>query len=106
MAPYLGCAGDHVLDIVGVAGAVHVGVVAFIRLVLNVGGRYGDTPFLLLGGLIYLIKGDPFRLPRVRETPGNRGGQRRLPMVDVTDGTDVDVGFLPFESFLSHREPP
>ena len=56
---HLGGTGDHVLDIVGVARAVDVGIVALVGLVLHVGRRDRDTPFLLLGGLIYLIKGDP-----------------------------------------------
>jgi hypothetical protein len=27
-------------------------------------------------------------------------------MVDMADGADVDMGFLPFKLLLSHREPP
>ena len=64
-AVHLGSTGDHVLDVVGVARAVHVGIVALVRLVLHVGGRDGDTPFLLLGGLVYLIEGDPLGHPLV-----------------------------------------
>ncbi len=41
-AVHLGGAGDHVLDVVGVAGAVDVGVVAVGRLVLDVGHGDGD----------------------------------------------------------------
>ena len=67
-AVHLGRARDHVLDIVCVARAVHVGIVALVRLVLDVGGRNRDAPLLLLGGLIYLIEGDPLRLPR--DSPG------------------------------------
>ena len=41
-------AGDHIFDVVGVAGAVDVGVVAVFGLVLDVGDRDGDAagPFL------------------------------------------------------------
>ena len=35
-AVHLGGAGDHVLDVVGVTGAVDVGVVALVGLVLDV----------------------------------------------------------------------
>ena len=56
---HLGSAGDHVLDVVGMTRAVDMGIVTFVGLVLHVGGRDGDTPFLLLGGLVYLIEGDP-----------------------------------------------
>ena len=44
----LGGAGDHVLDVVGVAGHVDVGVVAVVGLVLDVGDGDGDAPRLLL----------------------------------------------------------
>ena len=42
-AVHLGRAGDHVLDVVGVAGAVDVGVVAVLRLVLDVRDGDGDA---------------------------------------------------------------
>ena len=42
-AVHLGGAGDHVLDVVGVARAVDVGVVAGLGLVLDVGDRDGDA---------------------------------------------------------------
>ena len=42
-AVHLGGAGDHVLDEVGVAGAVDVGVVAFFGFVLDVGDGDGDA---------------------------------------------------------------
>jgi hypothetical protein len=51
-AVHLGGAGDHVLDVVGVAGAVDVGVVALIRLVLHVGHGDGDTARLLFRGVV------------------------------------------------------
>src|SRR5207253_3055190 len=74
-AVHLGGAGDHVLDVVGVAGAVDVGVVAVGRLVLDV--RHGDgdgfqgvaigAPFgaqeLLLG-----VEPRTSSLPRTRST--------------------------------------
>ena len=45
-------AGDHVLDVVGVAGAVHVRVVARAGLVLDVRGVDGDAALPLLGGRV------------------------------------------------------
>jgi hypothetical protein len=33
MAPYLGCSSNHILDIVSVARAIYVGVVALVGLV-------------------------------------------------------------------------
>src|SRR5207245_10227684 len=51
-AVHLGRTGDHVLDVVGVPGAVDVRVVALLGLVLDVGGRDGDAGLALLGRLV------------------------------------------------------
>jgi hypothetical protein len=52
----LGGAGDHVLDVVGVARAVDVGVMAILRLVLDVRGRDRDPALLLLGSVVDLLE--------------------------------------------------
>ena len=54
---HLGGAGDHVLDVVGVAGAVDVGVVPVIGLVLDVGEVDRDAALALLRGLVDLVEG-------------------------------------------------
>jgi hypothetical protein len=46
---HLGGAGDHVLHVVGVAGAVHVRVVALLGFVFDVGGVDGDAALALFG---------------------------------------------------------
>ena len=56
-AVHLGGAGDHVLDVVGVAGAVDVGVVAVGGLVLDVGDRDGDAALALLGSVVDRVEG-------------------------------------------------
>jgi hypothetical protein len=56
-AVHLGGAGDHVLDVVGVAGAVDVGVVALLGLVFDVGGGNGDAALALLRGAVDLVVG-------------------------------------------------
>ena len=50
-AVHLGRAGDHILDIVSVAGAVDVGVVAVGGLILDVPDRDGDAAGALFGAL-------------------------------------------------------
>ena len=56
-AVHLGRAGDHVLDVVGVPGAVDVGVVPIGRLVFDVGGVDGDAARLLFGRRVDLVVG-------------------------------------------------
>ena len=56
-AVHLGGAGDHVLDVVGVARAVDVGVVAGVGLVLDVGDRDRDPALPLLGRVVDRVEG-------------------------------------------------
>ncbi len=107
-AVHLGRAGDHVLDVVGVARAVDVGVVPRLRLVLDVRDRDRDAALPFLRRLVDLIEGR--RRVQSRELVvqhlGDGSGQRRLAMVDVTDGSDVDVRLGPLELGLRHFTPP
>src|SRR4029434_230013 len=93
--------GDHVLHVVGVAGAVHVGVVAVLGLIFHVGGGDGQnlgriTAALGLGGLGHRIVGDELGETQGIGDVGQGGGQRGLALIDMADGSDVDVGFFPF----------
>src|SRR6201991_1160126 len=54
-AVHLRRAGDHVLDVVGVARAVDVGVVPVLGLVLDVRGGDGDVALFLLGSVVDLL---------------------------------------------------
>ena len=95
--------GDHVLDVVGVAGHVDVRVVAFVRLVLDVGDLDRDAARLLLGRGVDLLERDVLHV-RVAlvEDLGDRRGQGRLAVVNVTHRPDVDVGLRSFELLLGH----
>ena len=101
---HLGGAGDHVLDEVGVAGAVDVGIVALVGFVLHV--RHGDGDGLrrvadraalgdvgirleLRHALLFLDRQD-------------RAGQRGLAVVNVADRAHIDVRFRPRKYFLGH----
>ena len=103
-AVHLGGAGDHVLDVVGVAGAVDVGVVPLRGLVLDV--RDGDRHRLgrVADGAALGDVGVRLGLgPAVLGQDGQDGGrQRRLAVVDVPDGAHVDVRLGSGESFLGH----
>ena len=55
-AVHLGRTGDHVLDVVGVTGAVDVRVVALLGLVLDVRDRDRDAALALLRSLVDLVE--------------------------------------------------
>ena len=104
---HLGGAGDHVLDVVRVTGTVDVGVVAGLRLILHV--RRGDrqnlrrvaTPVGLrrLGHLVIRL-GLAHALGRLNH--GHRRSQRRLTVVYVPDGANVNVRLGALECLLGH----
>ena len=101
-AVHLGGAGDHVLDVVGVARAVDVGVVARVGLVLDVGDGDGDAALTLLGRVVDRVEGAVLGLALQRQVLGDRRGERRLAVVDVTDRADVDVRLVALELLLGH----
>ena len=101
-AVHLGGAGDHVLDVVGVARAVDVGVVAGVGLVLDVGDGDGDPALALLGRVVDRVEGAVLRLALQGEVLGDRRGQARLAVVDVADRADVDVRLGALELLLGH----
>jgi hypothetical protein len=103
----MGRAGDHVLDVVGVAGAVDVGVVPVLGLVLDVGDGDRDAAGLLLRRLVDLVEGRVVdRRVLFGQDLGDRRGQRRLPVVDVPDRSDVQMGLVAIKLLLGHRSTP
>ena len=52
---HLGSAGDHVFHIVGVSGAVNVGIVTVFRFVFNVSRGDGNAAFAFFGGGVNLV---------------------------------------------------
>ena len=101
-AVHLGSTGNHVLNIVSVAGAVHVSVVAGSRLVLNVSGVNRDATGLFFRRLVDFVITHRLRFALLGQRHGDGGGQGRLAMVNVTDGADVNVGLFALVTFLSH----
>ena len=101
---HLGGAGDHVLDVVGVAGGVDVRVVTLLGLVLHVGDVDRDTALLLFRSLVDVVEGrDLVQVGElVVQNLGDSRGQRGLAVVNVTDGPDVDVRLRPLELRLRH----
>src|SRR3954449_5740790 len=99
---HLGRARDHVLHVVGVARAVDVRVMTVLRLVLDVRRGDRDAALLLLRSVVDLIEAARLSPVRLGEDLGDRRGQGRLAVVDVTDGADVDVRLVALELLLGH----
>ena len=101
-AVHLGSARDHVLDVVGVTGAIDVRVVTVVRLVLDVRRVDRDPASLLLRGLVDVRVVHERRATALGEALRDGGGQRGLAVINVTDGPDVHVRLGPLELFLGH----
>ena len=99
-AVHLGRAGDHVLDVVGVAGAVDVRVVALVGLVLDVADGDGDAASALLGRVVDVGIVHELGLALEGQDLGDGGGEGGLAVVDVPDRADVDVRLRPLEFLL------
>ena len=97
---------DHVLHIVGMTRAIHVSVVTILRLVLHVSRRDRDATLTLFRSLVDLIEGHGIATACLRQNRGDRGGQRRLAMVYMTDRSNVYVRLSALELFLGHRSFP
>ena len=103
-AVHLRGSGDHILDVVGVAGAIDVRVMALVALVLDVSDRDRDR----LGFIAHSATlGDIGVGFQARQTLGalhrqNRGRERSFSVINVADGADVDVRFCALKSVLSH----
>ena len=95
-------AGDHVLDVVGMPRAVHMGVVALLGLVLDVGDGNGDAPLPLLGRLVDVVKRGVLGQVGRREHLGDRRRQRRLAMVNVPDRPHIHMRLVPHKLLLPH----
>mmetsp|Transcript_51862 Transcript_51862/g.160674 ORF Transcript_51862/g.160674 Transcript_51862/m.160674 type:complete len:460 (-) Transcript_51862:273-1652(-) len=91
---HLAGARNHVLDVIGMARAVHVAVVAALSLVLNVRSVDRDTAGALLRRVVDLLVGLLLRVLGGAELPadeGDRGRERGLAVVNVADRADVDM---------------
>ena len=106
-AVHLGGAGDHVLDEVGVAGAVDVGIVARRGFIFDVRDGDGDdlggvAAALLFGSVGHRVVGHRGGQALGGQHRGDGRGEGGLAMVDVTDGADVHVRLLTFKYALCH----
>src|SRR5262245_38446807 len=83
-AIHLSGAGDHIVDVVGVAGAIDVSIVTIGGFVLDVSSGNRDPASLLLRSVIDGVEGAEGVLGIVfGQDLGNSGGQGGLAVVDV-----------------------
>jgi hypothetical protein len=75
-----------------VTRAIDVRIVAAVGLIFDVCGRNGDAAFALFGRLVDVREVDGVAGDVFGEHLGDRGRQRGLAMVDVTDGAMLQCG--------------
>src|SRR6185436_17731072 len=98
---------DHVLDVVGVTGTIHVRVVTILGLVLDVGGGDGDATGFLFRGVVNRVKAAEGNLGIIfAQDFGDGGGQRGFAVIHVANGADVDVWFTAVEFLFCHISHP
>ncbi len=102
-AIHLRRAGDHVLDVIGVAGAIDVRVVPVGGLVFHVRHRDRDAAGFFFRRVVDRIEAPELDLRIVlRQHLRDRRRQRRLAVIDVPDRPDVDVRLAAVKFFLCH----
>ena len=74
-----------------------MGVVTLGGFVFHVGGVNRDPTGFFFGGRVNLRV-----IAKLTKILCNGRGQRGFSMVNVTDGADVNVGFVPFKFCLCH----
>src|SRR5690554_678911 len=96
-AVHLGSTGDHVLNVVGVSRAVYVRVVASRRFVLYVRGRDGDTTLTLFRCIVDTVEGNGSAAPYFCADASQCSGQSGFTVVNVANGTYVNVRLAAFK---------
>ncbi|AMO46892.1 hypothetical protein AKI40_0464 [Enterobacter sp. FY-07] len=101
-AVHLSSTGDHVFNIVGVARAVYVRVVASRGVIFNVRGVDGDTTSFFFRRVIDLIECASVTTVGFCQNGSDGSSQGSFTMVNVADSADVDVRFCTFKFFFRH----
>ena len=92
----------HVLNVVGVSGAVYVSIVTVFCFILNVCSVYSNTSLFFLGSVVDLVERLHLRKTFGCENAGDSSGQRCFTVVYVANSTDVNMRFGPLECFFCH----
>ncbi|SAT34428.1 Uncharacterised protein [Klebsiella pneumoniae] len=105
-AVHLRSTGDHVFNIVGVARAVYVRVVASRGVIFNVRGVDGDTTSFFFRRVIDLVECASRTTVGFSQNGSDGSSQGSFTMVNVADSTNVDVRFCTFKFFFRHGYIP
>ncbi|SAS53375.1 Uncharacterised protein [Klebsiella pneumoniae] len=105
-AVHLRSTGDHVFNIVGVARAVYVRVVASRGVIFNVRGVDGDTTSFFFRRVIDLVECASGTTVGFSQNGSDGSSQGSFTMVNVADSTNVDVRFCTFKFFFRHGYIP
>ncbi len=101
-AVHLSCAGNHVLNIVGVARAVHVGIVTAFGFIFYVRSVNRDTTSSLLRSRVNLVISLGFSAAGCCQTSGNGRCQCGLAVVNVTNRADINMRLCAFKLLFCH----
>ena len=104
-AVHLGGTRNHVLHVVSVPRAVHVGIVTVFRFVFDVSRVDRDATGLFFRSRVDLVVRLGFTAEVARKNRRDGGGQRGLTVVHVTDGAHVHMGLGTFKLTLGHFGP-
>ena len=81
---------------------IHMGIVTISCLVLHMSRCNGNSALTFFRGLINLIKGDICTMTRKSGMLGNRSSKSGLTMVNMTNGSDIDMRFGPLKFFFCY----
>ena len=101
-AIHLSSTSYHVLHIVGVSRTVNVCVVTLSCFILNVSSVDSDTALFLFWSVVNLVERLNLREASLCKNCSDSSCKSSLTVVNVTDCTDVYVGFGTFEFFFCH----
>jgi hypothetical protein len=102
-AVHLGCAGDHVFDVVPVSRAVDMGIVPVFGLVLHMGDGNRDTTGFFFRGIVDLVEGGEVGQPFERQGFGDCRCQGGFAVVHVTNRANIHMWFFAHKFFFTHR---
>lgn len=91
-ASHLSSASNHILDVIGVAGAINVSIVPVISLVLNMRSVDRNSSVAFLWRLVDVLVCNVLSTSFLGKNFGDCGSQSSFPVVHVANSPNVHVG--------------